>query len=436
MFKVGDRRLQTPPVGGKLPRLHGEKRLRSQRIAGGRERREHQHGKLRKPRVERVLAQAQLRRLSGHETALHERLRVLAKAQQRSLDRLVHPRALAEKHRRVRAQVVQRADAPRLDQREIAVGAVEGEAVLKPLRVRAERFGKVRPVRLFFGLFRKRLELFRKRRRAALGRGGQRLRRGEEDRLLHVLHAPLRRGVEYAHRVDLVVEELAAHGHLRRGREHVQNPAAHGELSRALHLLAARVARGNERFGNAFEVGALADGKPHRPLPQRLRGDGARHERLRRGDEHARLPLREGTQRRKALLLPLAGGDRAGAQVPLPRGQDDRLVARERGEVGGQRARLPLVPADEHGAPLRRPCDRRAHAGALHGLQSRHGGGAGARLHAAHELRDLADFVQFFQKLPQNPSLRSRNFKKSRRSTQERAHSALGGRGVPGLFTI
>jgi hypothetical protein len=81
-----------------------------------------------------------------------------------------------------------------------------------------------------------------------------RLGHGQENGLVGVLRAALGDGVEKAHRVELVAEELRAHGVVAGGREDVEDAAAQRELPDALDERRARVARADELFGQLVQV--------------------------------------------------------------------------------------------------------------------------------------------------------------------------------------
>ena len=80
---------------------------------------------------------------------------------------------------------------------------------------------------------------------------------GEDQGLGDVLDPALRPGVEEAHGVDLIPEELAADGLFHEGGEDIQDAAPDGELAHALHLLAAGIARRRQGLREGGEVQGL-----------------------------------------------------------------------------------------------------------------------------------------------------------------------------------
>ena len=92
---------------------------------------------------------------------------------------------------------------------------------------------------------------------APLRQVGQDLGAGEDQGLGDVLDPALTCGVEEAHGVDLIPEELAADGLFHEGREDIQDAAPDGELTHALHLLAAGVARRRQGLREGGEVQGL-----------------------------------------------------------------------------------------------------------------------------------------------------------------------------------
>ena len=101
---------------------------------------------------------------------------------------------------------------------------------------------------------------------------GQGLHARQAAQRVHLLEAALAAHIEGRDRVHLVVPELDAVGVLGLRREHVQNAAAHGELSRALDLDAALIARAGELPCESVERRLLSRGDGHhRALERRVR---------------------------------------------------------------------------------------------------------------------------------------------------------------------
>ncbi|GMA35006.1 hypothetical protein GCM10025876_12100 [Demequina litorisediminis] len=174
--------------------------------------------------------------------------------------------------------------------------------------------------------------------------GQQQFAARRRPQALHVRQRALVRDRERADRVHLVAKELDAHGVRVGGREHVNDPAAHGELATLLHHVDTGVRRGAEGVGKVGEVALV----PH------LEVDGfeirqARHDGLQQradGRDHhlhgrdARLGFHDAgvddpAQRREAARHGVGAGAQALVRQRLPGGQDGNAgrvaVATERG---------------------------------------------------------------------------------------------------------
>ena len=182
------------------------------------------------------------------------------------------------------------------------------------------------------------------------------------------------------------------------GRVDIQDTAPEGELARTLHLVAAGIAGVQKGLRQGLEVRLSPHLQLHGELTEKLGRQGALHQGVRRGDDHAGLPGSQDMEGCQTVSLPLPGGHGNGPQLPLPGQQQDGLFPREGPEVSGQLPSLPLIRAEEQGGAVRRSGHCRTHAGALHLLQPCNGGGAAASIHAPDQLRDLRQGLQFFQK--------------------------------------
>ena len=87
------------------------------------------------------------------------------------------------------------------------------------------------------------------------------LRRGVDRRTLDRVQSALRERREGADRLDLVAEELDPERLAARGREHVDEPATHGELSALVDPLDALVTRERKLLGETLDAGLLACGE-------------------------------------------------------------------------------------------------------------------------------------------------------------------------------
>ncbi len=91
---------------------------------------------------------------------------------------------------------------------------------------------------------------------------------------LHRLHAALGVNIEVLQRVHRVAPEIGADGVRRIRRVKVQDPAAQGELSRALHHVATLVARRRKGVDTGIHRHLAAGGNRDHSLLQLLRRDG------------------------------------------------------------------------------------------------------------------------------------------------------------------
>ncbi len=91
--------------------------------------------------------------------------------------------------------------------------------------------------------------------------------------------------------LDLVAEKLDPEGLPTRGREDVDEPAAHRDLASLLDTVDPVVAGGDERLGDRVDAGLVAPGEPKRRRPELRRRHAARQRRApmrRRGRPRAR----------------------------------------------------------------------------------------------------------------------------------------------------
>ena len=222
----------------------------------------------------------------------------------------------------------------------------------------------------------------------------QDFRRREYQCRRHVFSPALGRGVEQAHRVDFVVEELTAHGAFHLRGEYVEDSAAQGELSGAFHFRATAVARERQALGQFGQVGAGVHAEFHRQRQQSFRGESTLQEGVGGGDYHARVARGHAPQRRDAPPFPLPGSYCARVKVPLPRRERHAGFAGQGGQVRRKLSGLAFVAADEDRGASRRERDSRPDAGALYGLDTRHGGRTVAAFDLPDEFGDFRHGVQ------------------------------------------
>ena len=97
--------------------------------------------------------------------------------------------------------------------------------------------------------------------------GGQLGQQGDLD-VVGLPQRPLREGREPAQRLDLDVEQVDADRPVLGGRVHVQDAAAHGELTAVLDLVDALVPGRDEIARDLVEVDEVADAQRHRARAQ------------------------------------------------------------------------------------------------------------------------------------------------------------------------
>ena len=151
---------------------------------------------------------------------------------------------------------------------------------------------------------------------------------------------------ERAQRLDLVPEELDAHGLAAGRREDVDDPAAHGDLAALLDAFDPRVARDHELLGEVFYAGLVPRGQADRLRPRLGRRQPVGEPERRRADEPSRRvhveraePLAH--EMRGRLELGLAANPARGEQpdVLVPEEPAGRLGGVTRGRVVGEEAR-------------------------------------------------------------------------------------------------
>ena len=123
----------------------------------------------------------------------------------------------------------------------------------------------------------------------------------------------LREGRERSHLLDLVAVELDAKRLATRGREDVDEPAAHCELAALLGPVDPFVARERERLGEPVEARLGPDVEPHRLRPRREGRDALRESGRRGADEPA-------ARRERRARAPARRRDAAAARARSPSG--------------------------------------------------------------------------------------------------------------------
>ena len=174
----------------------------------------------------------------------------------------------------------------------------------------------------------------------------QGLLRRQNKRFVTVFGAALGDGVEKAHCVQLVAEELGADGLVVRGREDIQNAAAQRKLPRALDEARAGIAGGGELFGQLAHVVAAARRQADGGGVERRFRNCAELERLERRDKDGDLARREVVEDAQPPLLPLAGDARRIEKRQLARWKRHRRLAEKGRQLGSKAGGGHLVLAD------------------------------------------------------------------------------------------
>ena len=307
--------------------------------------------------------------LPGQLSPLHQGLGVLSQLPQVALSPLGHPGALAEHHHRVLGEVIRRRGHDGVDQGYVAVHGREGRAGRQPLPVLLQRLHQCLAPLAALCLGNETVQPLQQPAVPARGKLGQHLRRRQDLRRAEILDAPLGVGIEEAHGVDLVPEELHPDG-LGVGRgEKVQDAPPQGELAHALHLLAAGVARGGQGAGQLPQVVPLSHPQNLGRLGQQGFGNGALENGLHRTDQQGALPRRQGPQGGQPPVLVLPGHHRGVVEGELPGRECAHLLPRQGGQIPGHALGLPLVGAHHHHGAVQLLADARGKMGAVHRRQ-------------------------------------------------------------------
>ena len=131
----------------------------------------------------------------------------------------------------------------------------------------------------------------------------RRLGQRQQLRLVQSRLRALRFGIEFADGLDLVAEELDAHGPVGLGRVDVENSAAPRELPGHLDEIHLRVAHAGQMRGERLDVDLFAALERDRQAGVVLEIEELQRRRFDRRDQDIDGPGRELPQRRRALLL-------------------------------------------------------------------------------------------------------------------------------------
>ncbi len=303
MFNVRCGGVQTAAVAGELLGGDVQQHLRRQQKPAGGEAFQLTHGEPAKGGLHLSLRQRQLTECSRHDAAFHGTGHVLPRLPQVGAQRFLHPPRLADAHQTVIWQVVKGAGLIGVDSGHVPVAARRSNALTQQLRVTGKPLAQGGAV-----LFQMPGRVLQPRCRLAAGGlrpVGQQLGGGQHRQRPAVPDAALGGDVKIPHAVQLVVEELTPHALFAVGGEHVQYAAPQGELSRALHLMAADVTGGGKAIGQRRHIVLAAYLQRESGALQHVLWDAALGHGVHGGHHHG-AALRHAVQRRKALILPLA----------------------------------------------------------------------------------------------------------------------------------
>ena len=194
--------------------------------------------------------------------------------------------------------------------------------------------------------------------RVALVHERQFHRRAERS-LLQILDRALRRRVEAADGIDLVVEPFHADrsGPIR--RKHVENAAAHGEFAAPFHLFHARVSRARQMRAHGLDIRPRAHAQLRGQREHALRRHQPVLQRFNRGNDHARLALCDGEEHLHAAMQHVVTGGGNVEKRRFPRRQQIYALAHQLQKIVVAARGLRLHRHDEKRRPAGFPGQRR-----------------------------------------------------------------------------
>ena len=393
VVQVGDRRLQAGAKGGQLLGRHRQQAAGGHRISRQSEGVQIGRRPVGQPGVELREGAGQYGAGAVQLPPLHQGLGILLQLPLVGLGPLPHPAALRKEHTGVRRQVVGRRGQLGIDQRQIAVRGGEAPPLHQRLPVLPQSLDQLMPPRLLRPCGQL-LQPGCQPRRPSGRQMGQRLRRRQQHRPLHVLRPALGGGVEQPHSIQLVSEELRPHGLLHPWGVDIQDPAPQGKLSHAFHLVAPAVPGGGQCLSQLVQVIA-PPGPQLRPGPvQLLRGQGPLKQSLHRRHQQGHLPRRHGPHQGQPPVLPLAGDSGRVVKDVGPGGEHRHPLPRQGLQIPGQPLPFPLVGAHQHHRPAGAGVDPGGKVGPVDRRQPGQGHGTAAAVHSGQQLAELRHIVQ------------------------------------------
>ena len=396
IFQVRRRRLQTAAVARQLPGRERQELFGRQALGiPGREEAvavdDRPAAQLRGQILDRavIIAQFAKQRAGGQE-----RIEQQAEFLRLFLLRPLQIPVVAERDDRLLRQICGGRGELRIDERHIAVGAGKERFVLKCFAVLLQGVDQ-RLIGRFPALLARddRAQVLAQPRRALWVQMRLRLRHGQEDGLFHVFRAPLGDGVKIAHGVELVAEKLRAQRVFARGRIHVQNAAAQGELPHALDEARAGIARPRQPGDQIVHVVFRPAPQPHGGREQDLPRHRAQQQRVQARHQNRHLPLRQRVQQPQPLLLPLPRDADGPRERQLARRQHRRLLTQKRAELRRKPGSRQIILTHRDERAARMLVQRREHMAPRRLAQARDGSGL-LRLHGLKQLHIIRALLQ------------------------------------------
>ena len=184
---------------------------------------------------------------------------------------------------------------------------------------------------------------------------GEHFEHGENGDAVGLLDSPLCLRIVKGQAVDLVSEQLQAHGIGVVGRKELNNPAAVRKLARALGDLGERIPGPHEKGRQLAERTAPARRELHGVLPYEIGRREKLHKRVRRDERNLVTARAQPAQRGDALELLGAGYAFKVVKYIFPGGEQQNVLRRvEHGEQVVKALRLPHVGHDENAAFAKR----------------------------------------------------------------------------------
>ena len=208
-----------------------------------------------------------------HFAALEQGGHVVPDARKKIARRIAQAGCVLDQHDRVFRQIVERSRHLRIDEWQVLVRSRQAAGLLQPFGVALNVRFQLRM--LFPPCGQRTAHGPGKAVHAARRKVRQRFHARQAAQSLNLLKPPLAAYVKGRNRIDFVVPELDAIGVRCLRREHVQNAAAHRELSRALDLDAALIARAGKLLCQSFKRRLLTCSDGHDRAFERRGRQGA-----------------------------------------------------------------------------------------------------------------------------------------------------------------